>query len=78
MIKVALGSNMAGGYVASIEHNFYCMWLETDPDSTAAEVCVEAAKLLRTAARRFELLGAEPAPTKIPTHNKINNEEVET
>ncbi len=72
MLKVCVGKG-GSGYVPSIESDDDSMWLaEAWECRTPQEACAEAAKRLREAAARFELLAKEKMITYKATHDKIN------
>lgn len=46
--------------------------IEISSRSTPKAACLKAAKVLRDAANKFELLSNEPAPFNCETHDRIN------
>lgn len=76
-LRIALGKLNIHGALAHIENdeedNLDIVESRDCEDLSAAETCREAAKALREAADRFDLLALEPDPFKVTTHDRINS-----
>jgi len=75
MLKVCLSMNGGEGFVATVEtQDDDELWLplSDDHEGDAAGACQEAARLLREAAARFDLLAAEQKPVHVKTHARVN------
>ncbi len=78
MLKVSVGKG-GSGYVPVIENeDNERMWLADEWECrTPEDACAEAAKRLREAAARFDLLAREKMIPSEATHDKINAARVE-
>jgi hypothetical protein len=76
MLKIALALNgrIRNGFVASIEDDDSgVIWLTDNPAETSAvEACAEAARKLRDAATRFDLLAKKRNPAKGDVQDAVN------
>lgn len=71
-LNVSLSKNLSGGAIARVENGDDDSFDLTGPVVSPKSACARAAKILRAAADRFDLLAYEERPYHDDTHRRIN------